>query len=112
MAHSRLEKPRAGPRQDTAAYTLPGWRSRSPLLAPMKRASQHQGGAKWSGGMTLFGNRSPRTVVLRRKRRTFADAGGACRAVIGCILAGGAGGLRPGASGLTAGAQAVFPAVL
>ena len=51
-------------------------------------------------------------VVLRRKRRTFADAGGACRAVIGCILAGGAGELRSGASGLTAGAQAVFPAVL
>ena len=42
-------------------------------------------------GMTLFDNRSPRIVVLRRKGRTFADAGGACRAVIGCALAGGAG---------------------
>ena len=76
---------------------------------PAHRASR---GAKWSGGMTLFDNRSPRIVVLRRKGRTFADAGGACRAVIGCALAGGAGGLRPGASGPTAGAQAVFPAVL
>ena len=62
--------------------------------------------------MTLFGNRSPRIVVLRRKGRTFADAGGACRAVIGCALAGGAGGLRPAASGPAAGAQAVFLAVL
>jgi hypothetical protein len=33
--------------------------------------------------------------VLRRKGRTFTDAEGACRSVIGCALAGGAGGLRP-----------------
>ena len=63
-------------------------------------------------GMTRFDNRSPRIVALRRKGRTFADAGGACRAVIGCALAGGAGGLRPGASGPTAGAQEGFLAVL
>ncbi len=30
--------------------------------------------------------------MLRRKGRTFADAGGACRAVIGCALAGGGAG--------------------
>jgi hypothetical protein len=58
--------------------------------------------------MTLFDNRSPRIVVLRRKGRTFTDAGRACRAVIGCALTGGAAGLRPGASGPTAGVQAVF----
>jgi hypothetical protein len=38
--------------------------------------------------MTLFDNRSPRIVVLRRKGRAFADAGGACRSVIGCAFAG------------------------
>jgi hypothetical protein len=41
--------------------------------------------------MTLFDNRSPSILVLRRKGRTFTDAGGACRAVIGCALAGGTG---------------------
>ena len=50
--------------------------------------------------------------MLRRKGRTFADAGGACRAVIGCALAGGAWGLRPAASGPAAGVQTVFPALL
>ena len=34
--------------------------------------------------------------MLRRKGRTFADAGGACRAVIGCALAGGALGIATG----------------
>jgi hypothetical protein len=51
--------------------------------------------------------------VLRRKGRTFADAGGACRAVIGCALAGvRRWGLRPAASGPAAGVQTVFPALL
>jgi hypothetical protein len=47
-------------------------------------------GAEWSGSMTLLDNRSPRIAVLRRKGRTVADAGGACRTVIGYGLAGGA----------------------
>ena len=37
-------------------------------------------------GMTLIDTPEPRIVVLRRKGRTFADAGGACRAVIECAL--------------------------
>ena len=41
--------------------------------------------------MSLFDNRGPRIVVLRRKGGIFADAGGTRRAVIGCVLAGGAG---------------------
>jgi hypothetical protein len=45
--------------------------------------------------MTLFDNRHPGIVVLRRTGRTFANAGGACRAVIGCALAG-ALGIAPG----------------
>jgi hypothetical protein len=36
--------------------------------------------------MTLLDNRNPRIIVLRRKGRAFADAGGACRAVIECEL--------------------------
>jgi len=68
-------------------------------------------------GMTRFDNRSPRIVVLRRKGRTFADAGGACRAVIGCALAGGAGGIatgrvrtdRLGSGGVSGGASTDHP---
>ena len=110
--------PDARPRRAASGcgwHTLPGWRSRSVPMSPMTRAGLRTAasrGAKWSGGMTLFDNRSPRIVVLRRKGRTFTDAGGACRAVIGCALAGGAGGLRPAASGPAAGAQAGFLAVL
>jgi hypothetical protein len=33
--------------------------------------------------MAPFDNRNPRIVVLRRKGRTFANAGDDCRAVIG-----------------------------
>jgi hypothetical protein len=61
-------------------------------------------GAKWSGDMTLFDNWSPRIVALRRKGRTFADTGGACRAVIGCSLR--VQGIATAASGRLLGAQA------
>jgi hypothetical protein len=50
--------------------------------------------------------------VLRRKGRTFADAGGTCRAVIGCALAGGGAGDCDRPSGPAAGVQAVFPWLL
>ena len=43
------DRGRAELHQDAAAYTLPGWRSRSPPLAPMKRAGQHQGVASGQG---------------------------------------------------------------
>ena len=81
----------------------------------MTRAGQRPAvsrGAKWSGGMTLFGDRNPTIVVLRRKERTFADAGGACRAVIGCALAGGAGDCDRPRQDQLPGAQARFLAVL
>jgi hypothetical protein len=59
--------------------------------------------------MMLFDNPSPRIVVLRRTRRTFGDAEGACRAVN--ALAGDAG-LRPVASAPAAGPHTGFLAVL
>ena len=93
MAHTPIARPcRAA--SGCAWHTLPGWRSRSPPIGahdPRWPAHCRITGCQVVRGMTLFGNRSPRIVVLRRKGRTFADAGGACRAVIGCALAGGAG---------------------
>jgi hypothetical protein len=87
--------------------TLPGWRWRSAPMSLMTRAASallhHRVPGAGGRGMTLFDDRSPRIVVLRRKGRTFADARGVCRAAIGCALAGGAGGLRPAASGPAAG---------
>ena len=88
-----VERGRAGPRQD-APGTHCQDDTRAAPMSPVTRAGQRPAasrGAKWSGGMRLFGDRNPRIVVLRREGRTFADAGGACRAVIRCALAGGAG---------------------
>jgi hypothetical protein len=97
-------------------HTLPGWHSRSPPLAPMTRAGRSTaaslGVPKWSGGYDAVRQPEPQD---RRAAPQGADLRrpGACRAMIGCALAGGAGGgLRPAASGPAAGAQAGFLAVL
>jgi hypothetical protein len=74
-------------------HTLPGWRSCRPPLAPMTRAASALPHHGVPSGLAHDAVRQPRprSVVLRRKGRTFADAGGACRAMIGCALAGSAG---------------------
>ena len=96
MAHTSIERPRraaSGCRLAHAAGMVLAQRAYvvHDLLATHCRIT----GCQVIEGMTLFDNRSPRIVVLRRKGRTFADAGGACRAVIGCALTGGAGCDRP-----------------
>jgi hypothetical protein len=65
-----------------------------PAIGAMARAGQRaaaSGGAKWSEGMMLLDNEVAAIVALRRKGPTFADAGGACRSVIGCVSAGSGG---------------------
>jgi hypothetical protein len=95
-------------------YTLPGWRSRSPPLAPMTRAGRRtvaSRGAKWVRRMSLFDNRGPRIVVLRRMadlRRRWRYSSRGDRVRVGRRRWG----LRPAASGPAAGPQAGFLAVL
>ena len=88
------ERDRAGPRQDAPARTA--------TMALMQSASGAHD-PRWGGALPHHGvpsgpahdavrrpgDRNPRIIVLRRKGRPFADTGGACRAVIGCALAGG-----------------------
>jgi hypothetical protein len=90
MAHTSIARPVPGRvRMPAGTRCLDGARA-ARHWRPGQRAAASWS-AKWSEGMMLLDNPSPRIEVLRRKRRTFADAGGACRAVIGWVSAGGAG---------------------